>query len=256
MIATKEYVVTQVLSPNLVRIKSNYVPTAPATIPLGTPMCSIGFRPISGTSSAFVDTLSGSLAGASATLTLPPDVASQKVPGLFWRDQTGKVSFLPAPVNGTTGLINPNLILKTPNTSTAGSPNLPTFVPIPGGYTWLPTPSTIASFTLSISSGGPTPGSISYDVGPLGPAGAKMVILDINAGFALVSTSGGASVDLTINGFFAARLNVGNSFGSSSDTNQIIVPIESSTVLTLNTVKVGSINNSYSQTVRVLGFIG
>ena len=83
-----------------------------------------------------------------------------------------------------------------------------------------------------------------------------MVILDIKANFALMSTYGGASVEVTINGYFAALLGAGNSFGTASDTNQIIVPIETSTNLTMNTVVSGVINNSYSQTIRVLGFIG
>lgn len=100
-------------------------------IPAGTFACGVGFRPVSGITSSFVDTLTGSLAGASASLTFPADVSSQKVPGLFWRDQTGKVSFLAAPVDGA-GVITPNQILKTPSSPTSGAANIPTFVPAPG----------------------------------------------------------------------------------------------------------------------------
>lgn len=256
MINAKEYVVAAVLSSTQIRVTSTFTPSGVEVIAAGASVCGVGFRPVSGITSSFVDSLTGSLAGASATLTFPSDVAAQKVPGLFWRDQTGKVSFLPTPVNGTTGLITPNQVLKTPSTPVSGAANVPTFVSIPGGYTWLATPSTIAPFTYNIASGGPTNGSVSFDVAPLAPAGSKMVILDIKASFALVATTSPAQVELTINGFNAAYLTVGNSFGSASDTSQIIVPIEASSVLTMNTVKVGSVTNAYSQTIRVLGFIG
>lgn len=256
MIDAKEYVVAAVLSDTQIRVTSTFTPAAVEVVPAGTSVCGVGFRPVSGITSSYVDSLTGSLSGASATLTFPSDVAAQKVPGLFWRDQTGKVSFLPAPVSGTTGLITPNQVLKTPSSSSTGAANLPTFVSIPGGYTWLATPSTILPFTYNVATGGPPPGSVTHSVASLAPAGSKMVILDIKANFALQSTYGGASVEVTINGYFAALLGAGNSFGTASDTNQIIVPIETSTDLTMNTVVSGVINNSYSQTVRVLGFIG
>lgn len=256
MISAKEYVVAAVLSSTQIRVTSAFTPAAVEVIAAGASVCGVGFRPVSGITSSYVDSITGSLSEASATLTFPSDVAAQKVPGLFWRDQTGKVSFLPAPVNGTTGLITPNQVLKTPSTPVSGAANLPTFVSIPGGYTWLATPSTILPFTYNVATGGPSPGSVTHDVASLAPAGSKMVILDIKANFALQSTYGGASVEVTINGYFATLLGAGNSFGTASDANQIIVPIEASSVLTMNTVVVGSINNSYSQTVRVLGFIG
>jgi hypothetical protein len=255
MIDAREFVVAAVLSPTQIRVTPAFTPSAVEVIPAGTFACGVGVRPVSGITSSYVDTLTGSLAGASASLTFPADVSSQKVPGLFWRDQLGKVSFLAAPVDGA-GVVVANQVLKTPSSPTSGAANLPTFVSIPGGYTWLATPSTIATFTYNIATGGPAPGSVAYNVTPLAPAGSKMVILDIKANFALMSTYGGASVEVTINGYYAALLGAGNSFGTASDTNQIIVPIELSPVLTMNTVLTGVINNSYSQTVRVIGFIG
>jgi len=256
MIDAKEYVVAAVLSSTQIRVTSAFTPAAVEVIPAGNSVCGVGFRPVSGITSSYVDSITGSLSGASATLTFPSDVASQKVPGLFWRDQLGKVAFLPAPVNGTTGLISPNQVLKTPTTPVSGAANVPTFVSIPGGYTWLATPSTILSFTYNYATGGPPPGSISYNVTPLAPAGSKMVILDMKAMLSLMATTVTASVEVTINGYFIAFLQSSNSFGSATDTNQIIVPIEASPIITMNTVVGGVINNAYSQTIRVLGFIG
>jgi len=254
LISSAEYLVTAVGTGTLT-LTAAAAPVSTAALPIGTFLCGVGFRPVSGITSSFVDTLTGSLAGASASLTFPSDVSSQKVPGLFWRDQLGKVSFLAAPVDGS-GVVVANQVLKTPTSPTAGAANLPTFVSIPGGYTWLATPSTIAPFTYSLSPGGPSDASVNFNVSSLAPAGSKMVILDVKANFALGSTSGGATVYVTINNYYASLLTVGNSFGTASDTNQIIVPIESNTILTMTTDATGVINNGYSQTVRVLGFIG
>ena len=256
MISAKEYVVAAVLSSTQIRVTSAFTPSGVEVIAAGASVCGVGFRPVSGITSSYVDSLTGSLAGASATLTFPPDQVGQKVPGLFWRDQTGKVSFLPAPVNGTTGLISPNQVLKTPSSSSTGAANLPTFVSIPGGYTWLATPSTILTFTYNYATGGPPPGSVTYDVTPLAPVGSKMVILDLKAMLSLLATTTTATVEITINGLYAALLQSSNSYGSATDTNQIIVPIDASPIITMNTVVGGVINNAYSQTVRVLGFIG
>lgn len=255
VILSKEYLVTA-LTPTTLTLTASVAPASTSTLPIGTFVCGVGYKPVSGISSAYVDTLTGSFGGASTSLTFPPDGAGgNKAPGLFWRDQTGKVAFLAAPVDGS-GVVVANQVLKTPTSPTTGAANLPTFVSIPGGYTWLATPSTIAPFTYSLSPGGPSDASVNFNVSSLAPAGSKMVILDVKANFALGNTSGGATVYVTINGYYASLLSVGNSFGTASDTNQIIVPIESSTILTMTTDATGVINNGYSQTVRVLGFIG
>ena len=255
VILSLEYLVTDLTTTTLT-LTASVAPASTSTLPIGTFVCGVGYKPVSGISSAYVDTLTGSFGGASTSLTFPPDGAGgNKAPGLFWRDQTGKVAFLAAPVNGS-GVITANQVLKTPTSPETGAANLPTFVSIPGGYTWLTPPSTILPFTYNLTAA-PANTSVTFDVTSLAPpAGSKMVILDIKANFALQVTSGGATVALTINGYYAALLGVGNSYGTASDTNQIIVPIELSPVLTLNTVATGVINNGYSQTIRVLGFIG
>lgn len=259
VILSQEYLVTN-LTPTTLTLTPADPPASNATLPIGTFVCGVGYKPVSGIASSYVDTLTGSLTTGGTTtsnsLTFPPDGAGgNKIPGLFWRDQTGKVSFLAAPVDGS-GVVVANQVLKTPTLPATGAANLPTFVSIPGGYTWLTPPSTILPFTYNLTAA-PANTSVTFDVTTLAPpAGSKMVILDVRANFALAATSGGASVAVTINGYYAALLGAGNSYGTASDTNQIIVPIELSPVLTMNTVATGIINNGYSQTIRVLGFIG
>jgi|LakMenEpi03Aug12_release.lakeMendotaPanAssembly.Ray.scaffolds.fasta_scaffold25062_6 hypothetical protein len=260
MLDAREFVVAAVLSPTQIRVTPAFTISGVEVIIAGLSVCGIGFRPVSGITSSYVDTITGSLSGASASLTFPSDVSSQKVPGLFWRDQLGKVSFLAAPVDGS-GVIVPNQILKTPSSPTAGAANIPTFVPAPGAYSWI-TPYEIPLFTFDVGSpsyGGPTtsPRVFNVTTTPGYLVGSKMVILDIRALLALqTTTTGGASVELTINGFYATYLNAGNSFGTATDTNQIIIPIPVDSNLTLSTIKIGTINNIYSQKIRVIGFIG
>jgi len=261
VILSKEYLVTALTSTSLT-LTAAIAPSASATVDIGTFVCGIGFKPVSGIASAYVDTLTGSLSGASTSLTFPTEtVTGKKIPGLFWRDQLGQVTFLEAPVNSVTGLITPNLTLKTPAVPTTTGANKLEFVPAPGAYTWI-TPYEIPLFTFDVVGpgyGGPTTNNREFNVttAPLYPAGAKMVILDIRAYFALQSTTtGGGSVELTINDLFAAYLTAGNSFGTASDTNQIVVPIPVDSKLILKTNKIGSINNTYSQKIRVLGYIG
>ena len=255
MIDAREFVVAAVLSPTQIRVTPAFTPSAVEVIPAGTFACGVGFRPVSGITSSFVDTLTGSLAGASASLTFPADVSSQKVPGLFWRDQTGKVCFLAAPVDGA-GVITPNQILKTPSSPTSGAANIPTFVPAPGGYTWI-TPYSIPVFAASSSSGGAVAATSTFDVSTITgfPVGSQMVILDVRVYAS--TTNSYYTADFTINGLVAALVSVNAGFATATDTNQIIVPITSSTVLSLViTTTGGAGNNVYNQAFRVIGFIG
>jgi len=255
MIDAREFVVAAVLSPTQIRVTPAFTPSAVEVIPAGTFACGVGFRPVSGITSSFVDTLTGSLAGASASLTFPADVSSQKVPGLFWRDQLGKVSFLAAPVDGA-GVITPNQILKTPSSPTSGAANIATFVPAPGGYTWI-TPYSIPVFAASSSSGGAVAGTSTFDVSTITgfPVGSQMVILD--ARVYASTTNSYYTADFTINGLVAALVSVNAGFATATDTNQIIVPITSSPVLSLVITKTGGAgNNVYNQAFRVIGFIG
>jgi hypothetical protein len=264
VILSKEYLVTALTDTTLTLTPAVASDTT-GPLPSGTFVCGIGFKPVSGIASSYVDTLTGSLTTSGTTtsnsLTFDADVAGKKKPGLFWRDQLGQVTFIAAPVDLTTGLITPNLTLKTPAVPSPSGANKIEFVPAPGAYTWI-TPYEIPLFTFDVGGpgyGGPTtsPRVFNVTTAPNYPAGAKMVILDIRAYLALQSTTtGGGSVELTINNLFAAYLTAGNSFGTASDTNQIVVPIPVDSNLTLNTIKIGTINNTYSQKIRVLGYIG
>jgi len=253
MISAKEYVVAAVLSSTQIRVTSAFTPSGVEVIAAGASVCGVGFRPVSGISSSYVDSITGSLSGASATLTFPSDVASQKVPGLFWRDQTGKVSFLPAPVNGTTGLITPNQILKTPSSSSTGAANLPTFVPIPGGYTWI-TP----YLAYSQVGAGPTAGTFTFNTTttPGYVAGSTAVILDVQLVAATTNSYYTAKVD--INGFSAVGTSLTSSFAADVDTNQLILPIVSTTTLSIVVTNSGPGvgNNNWNLFIKVVGFIG
>ena len=253
MIDAKEYVVAAVLSGTQIRVTPAFTPAAVGVVAAGTSVCGVGFRPVSGISSSYVDSITGSLSGASATLTFPSDVAAQKVPGLFWRDQLGKVSFLPAPVNGTTGLVTPNQILKTPTTPVSGAANVPTFVPIPGGYTWI-TP----YLAYSQSGVGPTVGTFTFNTTttPGYVAGSTAVILDVQLYAATNNSYYSAFVE--VSGFRAVATSLTNSFAADADTNQLIVPIVSSTTLNIVVSKTGpgAGNNDWNLSIRVVGFIG
>jgi hypothetical protein len=201
------------------------------------------------------------LSGASTSLTFPTEtVTGKKIPGLFWRDQLGQVTFLAAPVDSVTGLITPNLTLKTPAVPTTNGANKLEFVPAPGAYTWI-TPTNIPSYTYDVSVspyGGPSTTPLVYNIFSASgyPTGAKMVILDCKVMLSLGYTAVTSNVELKINDLFIAFVQSSSSFGSATDTNQIIVPIPTNGNLTLTTTKNGSINNAYSQTIRVLGYIG
>lgn len=252
MIDAKEYVVAAVLSDTQIRVTPAFTPAAVGVVAAGISVCGIGFRPVSGISSSYVDSITGSLSGASATLTFPSDVAAQKVPGLFWRDQLGKISFLPAPVNGS-GVIVPNQILKTPTSPTSGAANLPTFVTIPGGYTWI-TP----YLAYSQSGVGPTVGTFTFNTTttPGYVAGSTAVILDVQLYAATTNSYYSAFVE--ISGFRAVATSLTNSFAADADTNQLIVPIVSSTTLNIVVSKTGpgAGNNDWNLSIRVVGFIG
>ena len=252
MLDAREFVVAAVLSPTQIRVTPAFTISGVEVIIAGLSVCGIGFRPVSGITSSYVDTITGSLSGASASLTFPADVSSQKVPGLFWRDQLGKVSFLAAPVNGS-GVIVPNQILKTPTSPTSGAANLPTFVPIPGGYTWI-TP----HLAYSQSGAGPTPITQVYDVTttPGYVAGSTAVILDAQL-FAATNSSY-YTARVVINNLNAVGTSLTSSFAADMDTNQLIVPIVSGTTLSIVVSKTGSGagNNDWELSIRVIGFIG
>lgn len=258
VILSLEYLVTD-LTQTTLTLTPAAPPAGNVTIPIGTFVCGVGYKPVSGITSSYVDSITGSLSGASATLTFPTDtVAGKKIPGLFWRDQAGQVSFLAAPVDGS-GLIVPNQILKTPSTvsSATNAPNLPTFVPAPGGYTWI-TPYQVVPLS-QISSSSPVNGSFSFNVPDTTGwvAGSKAVILDVQL-IAATNTQLYKTV-ISVNGLNACAAYLGASFSAVTDTNQLTVPIVSATTLNMLVTTVTYNSGTYSNwslIVKVVGFIG
>jgi hypothetical protein len=252
MLDAREFVIAAVLSPTQIRVTPAFTVSGVEVIIAGLSVCGVGFRPVSGITSSYVDTLTGSLAGASASLTFPADVSSQKVPGLFWRDQTGKVSFLAAPVDGS-GVIVPNQILKTPTSPTSGAANIPTFVPIPGGYTWI-TPYLAYSQTGT----GPTVGTFTFDTAttPGYVAGSTVVILDVQ--LIAATTNSYYTARVVINGLNSVGTSLTSGFAADVDTNQLLVPITSTTTLSIVVTNTGPSagNNNWNLSIRVIGFIG
>ena len=252
MLDAREFVIAAVLSPTQIRVTPAFTVSGVEVIIAGLSVCGVGFRPVSGITSSYVDTITGSLSGASASLTFPSDVSSQKVPGLFWRDQLGKVSFLAAPVNGS-GVIVPNQILKTPTSPTSGAANIPTFVPIPGGYTWI-TPHLAYSQTGT----GPTVGTFTFDTTttPGYVAGSTAVILDVQ--LIAATTSSYYTARVVINGLNSVGTSLTSGFAADVDTNQLLVPITSTTTLSIVVTNTGPSagNNNWNLSIRVIGFIG
>lgn len=251
-IQSYELAVTEVIDDHYIRVELVTDLTSPATIDEGASLCNIGFRPCPRTTEAYADTLVACLNNRPVSLEVPEDVNDIPVPGFFWRDQKGQIAFVPAPVNGTTGLIAPNQILATPASPVAGQSNLPGFIPYSTGYTWV-TPA--VAFTQSGS--GPATGTFTFDVaGVTGyPSGAKVVILDVSLVAGTHSSFYTAFVK--VNGFTAALMKLTSSFASGSDSGQILIPIESSTVLTMVISKTGSNGNSdWNLDINVVGFIG
>lgn len=258
VILSKEYLVTA-LTPTTLTLTAAAAPASTVTLPIGTFVCGVGYKPVSGITSSYVDSITGSLSGTSATLTFPTEtVVGKKIPGLFWRDQAGQVSFLAAPVDGS-GLIVPNQILKTPATvsSATNAPNLPTFVPAPGGYTWLDTPYQITAFSqITVS---PVNGTSTFNVS-LTPGFVpeyKAVILDVQ----LICATNNQTYKtvVTINGLNACAAYLGSSFSAVTDTNQMMVPIVNSNILTMLVTTVTYNSGAYvnwNLIVKVVGFIG
>jgi hypothetical protein len=261
LISSKEYLVTAVGSGSIT-LTASISPSSTEVLPIGTFLCGVGFKPVSGIASAYVDTLTGSLTVGGTTtsnsLTFPADGAGgNKVPGLFWRDQTGKVAFLAAPTDGS-GVITPNQILKTPSSPTSGAVNLPTFVSAPGGYTWLAAPYQVPALS-QVASSSPVNSSFPYDVSatPGWVAGSKAVILDVQL-ICATNTQTYKTV-VSINGLNACAAYLGASFSAVTDTNQMIVPIVSSTSISMLVTTIPYNSGTYgnwSLIVKVVGFIG
>ncbi len=144
-VQTYELVITEIIDEDYVRAELVTDIGGPTTIFAGESLCNIGFRPCPRSAAPYADNLVACLAGSAVSIEFPADVNSVPVPGMWWRDQLGRVAFLAAPVNGTTGLVEPNYALSTPTTPVAGQANTPTFKVFSQKPTWLGTKVQVAT---------------------------------------------------------------------------------------------------------------
>ncbi len=140
-----EFVVTEVINDEYLRVEILDAISAPVTIAAGETVCNIGFRPCPRSVAPYADNMVSCLNGAAVSVELPADVNDVPVPGFWWRDQLGRVQFVAAPVNATTGLVEPGYALRTPATPVAGGSNLPTFQALSQAATWLNSKVVVAS---------------------------------------------------------------------------------------------------------------
>lgn len=145
MIAGYEFVVTEIIDDEYIRVELVTTINNPTTIVDGETVCNVGFRPCPRATAPYSDNLVACLNGATVSVEFPDDVNEIPVPGMWWRTQRGRVQFLAAPVDETTGLIEPGYILATPSNPTAGGDNTPSFTIVSQKPTWLNTKVTVAA---------------------------------------------------------------------------------------------------------------
>lgn len=248
-----EFIITELIDDNYLRAELFTVMSAPATIVDGSILCNIGFRPCPRSQAPYADNLTACLDGSSVALELPVDVNGVPVPGFHWRNQLGKFAFHPAPVDPVTGLILPGRVLRTPASALAGEANLPAWEESSSGWAWV-TPVT----AFSQNAPGPQWGTFNFDTSgvPGRPAGAKIVILDVR--LIAATTNSYYTARVLVNQLTAAQAAVHASFESDTTTNQLMVPVENSPIITMDvsrTAGSGNGNNTWALLIRVVGFI-
>jgi hypothetical protein len=132
-----EFVVTEIIDGTYVRAELITTITSPASLPIGENVCNIGFRPCPRATAPYADNIVTCLGGSPVAVEFPDDVNNTPVPGLWWRDQLGRVVFIPVPVDSVTGVVKPNYILKTPANPGGSAANQPSFSLITQKPTWL-----------------------------------------------------------------------------------------------------------------------
>lgn len=140
-----EFVVTEIINDVYVRGDLVSTITSPFSITAGESLCNIGFRPCPRATAPYADNVVTCLNGGPVAVEFPENVNGQSVPGLWWRDQLGRVVFLNAPVDPITGLVLPNYTFKTPANPGGSAANLPVFQPLSQRPTWLVSKVVVAS---------------------------------------------------------------------------------------------------------------
>lgn len=256
IIAGYELVVTEIIDSEYVRVVQVTAPAAPVTIDEGETVCNIGFRPCPQSEEPYADTIPGCFENRVIALTVPVDVNGMAVPGLLWRNQLGTWSFLAAPVDAGTGIVDPDLFLATPTDPAASVANLPSFRAKPG-FTFI-TPVTIFS---QVTGGYPTNDT-------------QTITLSGTAGFVVGSTAALISIDvlantttaiyqayIKINGIIRAHVIVGTgTTGSAMYNGPFLVPLDATSEVDVEveyTITVaGNPATGFTATVHVNGYFG
>lgn len=241
-IGTYELSVTEIVDDDYVRVELITVLGSPATIEEGEQVCNIGFRPCPRTEEPYADTVVCCLDDVPVAIEMPANVNDVPVPGLWWRNQLGQVGFVAAPVNGSSGIISPNLILTTPEAPVVDGANLPSFRAAPG-YTFLSTPTTVYT---QASGGAPANDTevvtLSGTTGYVSGAIAALMSVDVWG----ISTSSDYHCYIKVNGVVRAHILLVAAYGSQGDVNQFLAPIPSDTEMEIEVEVVVGTAGTYS----------
>lgn len=217
---SREFIVVSVIDNDYVILRPNFEPTAPETFDAETPACIIGFRPCTGVTEDYADNLVACKDGAAVGFTFPEDVNGMKVPGLFWRDQNGNISFIGANVDSVTGIIEAAQVLRTPDTPAASAANLPSFTNAAGLQP-------IARTSIwSVAGAAPTEANTTVDAYSITgvPESARYIMLSVEWKI-IKSTGSGCSIWLYVNGVRRAGMFPSGSYISDICAPQFLVEI-------------------------------
>jgi len=236
MVNGYELMVTEVVDDEFVRVKHMVTPAAPVAINEGEIVCNIGYRPCPQTEEAFADTLPACKDNQVVSLTVPADISGMKAPGFLWRDQLGQWAFLPAPVDGVTGIINPNLFFATPAAPADNVANLPVFRGLPK-FNFIAPTTIFSQITAGLATAQTTVVTLSGTAGFV--AGATAAIINISI-WGILSAGGGIRTYVKINNVTAAVCFLTSAFGADADNNQIMIEVPVSTNVSIEVLPVNA----------------
>jgi len=253
-IVGSEVRVTEIVSETVVRVVNVNPPAAPAVIQAGTMICVIGFRPCPVTEEAFADEVAACKDNSVVSFTKPADVAGMKVPGLIWRDQLGRWSFIPAPVDPTTGIVLAGRHLATPDVPVAAAANLPVFKSLPRTHFITP----VVIFTQTSSGAAINEIKTVTLSGTTGyVAGATAVILAINMWGIQGGVTSGSHTYLKINDVIRAHVVLSINLASDADNSQITIalPADTNIKIEVSVTTPTPVGAGFQASVSVEGYI-
>jgi hypothetical protein len=222
-----EMVVTEIVDSEYVRVESVFELAAPATIQEGTSVCNIGFRPCPRVEEPYADTIPGCLNDQVVSLEVPAAVNGMAIPGMLWRDQLGKWSFLPVPVDAVNGIVSSNYMLVTPASPQAAVANIPGFRSIPG-FRMLSPVTIYTQHTAGMPVDDTKSVTLSGTAGFI--VGAKAVLLTI--AYHTITGTASFHVYVKVNGITRSHILTEPTDGDA-DVNQFIVEVPDDTILEL-----------------------